>query len=247
MSSDNDNRPDAVNSLITETPQEVSPKLEQQVIDEEVRREAETVVEGDSAEDREAAAEEILSMFGWRTVFFLFIMGGIFLLSVLMYKGYFDLNVFNSTSALNQQPELRIERIEHMEEAKFSSLSAMPEEAKRRRTPKDQLLGDPKIKVDNAKLSPAERTAMQTVKTCKHLRLEQALKLGVSPNLVDEKGETLLTWASRLGCLRGVKVLIDAGAAVERPNRRGQTPLYIAQRAGKIDVAKLLVKSGATQ
>jgi ankyrin repeat protein len=61
---------------------------------------------------------------------------------------------------------------------------------------------------------------------------------------VDPKTQSLFDAISAINYDR-VKFLIDAGAAVNSPNDRGQTPLAIACRQGNLEIVDLLVSAGA--
>ncbi|NXJ77986.1 TANC1 protein, partial [Trogon melanurus] len=58
-------------------------------------------------------------------------------------------------------------------------------------------------------------------------------------------GETALTAAAGRGKLDVCKLLLEHGAVVTRPNRRGIPPLFCAVRQGHWQIAKLLVEHGS--
>ncbi|NXS51449.1 TANC1 protein, partial [Brachypteracias leptosomus] len=58
-------------------------------------------------------------------------------------------------------------------------------------------------------------------------------------------GETALTAAAGRGKLDVCELLLERGAAVRRPNRRGIPPLLCAVRQGHCQIAKLLVEHGS--
>ena len=69
---------------------------------------------------------------------------------------------------------------------------------------------------------------------------------GAKPNTADNKGKTPLNWAASNGCTDVVKLLLDARADPNKPNRNGRdTPLYWADFYGHKDVVKLLLDAGA--
>ncbi|XP_071602368.1 protein TANC1 isoform X2 [Heliangelus exortis] len=58
-------------------------------------------------------------------------------------------------------------------------------------------------------------------------------------------GETALTAAAGRGKLEVCELILEHGAAVTRPNRRGIPPLFCAVRQGHWQIAKLLVEHGS--
>lgn len=60
-----------------------------------------------------------------------------------------------------------------------------------------------------------------------------------------DKGDTPLTAAARKGHAQIVRLLLDAGAAIEGKNKSGGTALLIAAQGGKIDCVRVLIKAGA--
>ncbi|XP_007423119.1 protein TANC1, partial [Python bivittatus] len=58
-------------------------------------------------------------------------------------------------------------------------------------------------------------------------------------------GETALTAAAGRGKLEACELLLEHGALVTRPNRRGIPPLFCAVRQGHWQIAKLLLEHGA--
>lgn len=68
---------------------------------------------------------------------------------------------------------------------------------------------------------------------------------GLSPNLTDPQGNTLLMLAAYHGHAAVVDGLIKAGGDVETANDRGQTPLAGAVFKSFVDVAKVLLTAGA--
>ncbi|MBR5888317.1 MAG: ankyrin repeat domain-containing protein, partial [Akkermansia sp.] len=53
-------------------------------------------------------------------------------------------------------------------------------------------------------------------------------------------------WAANIGHTECVKLLIDAGADVNRANNEGRTPLSIAEKNGHTECAELLRAAGGT-
>uniref|UniRef100_A0A336L2X6 CSON004035 protein n=1 Tax=Culicoides sonorensis TaxID=179676 RepID=A0A336L2X6_CULSO len=70
--------------------------------------------------------------------------------------------------------------------------------------------------------------------------LEKHIKKG-HVNDRDANGYTALHYAIRTGYMRGVKMLVDAGADVNAQTNGGATPLHRAALWGQIDILKLLL------
>lgn len=75
--------------------------------------------------------------------------------------------------------------------------------------------------------------------------LELLLNTGMSVDLCDYKGNTLLMLASYNGNIETVKLLIDNKAQVDKKNNKGQTPLGGVCFKGNFEIVKLLVENGA--
>ena len=75
--------------------------------------------------------------------------------------------------------------------------------------------------------------------------LKLLLNNGMSVDLCDYKGNTLLMLASYNGNLETTSMLVDFGAQVDKKNDRGQTPLAGVCFKGYLDIVKVLVKAGA--
>jgi ribosomal protein S11 len=70
------------------------------------------------------------------------------------------------------------------------------------------------------------------------------LKAGANAAAANQRGATALTWA--LGDFEKVKLLLDAGAAVDQRTREGRTPLHIAaQQPARPEVLRALLAKGA--
>jgi hypothetical protein len=61
---------------------------------------------------------------------------------------------------------------------------------------------------------------------------------------VDPKTQSLFEAIAAVNYDR-VKLAIDSGASLDRPNHRGQTPLAVACRQGNLEIVDLLVAAGA--
>ena len=75
--------------------------------------------------------------------------------------------------------------------------------------------------------------------------LKAMLEAGMSVNLTDHKGNTLLMLASYNGNFETTKMLLEYKAEVDKKNDRGQTPLAGVCFKGYLDIVKVLVKAGA--
>lgn len=102
-------------------------------------------------------------------------------------------------------------------------------------------------------LSPAEEKRYQELcnmafnfaRNNEVANLEPMIKAGLSANLKNHKGDSLLMLASYHNSLECVKMLLANGARVDEKNDRGQTPLAGVCFKGYFEVAKLLVENGA--
>ena len=72
-----------------------------------------------------------------------------------------------------------------------------------------------------------------------------ALQGGADVDNMDS-GRAPLYTASSQGCIEAVKVLLAAGATVDKALSCGTTPLYIASSKGHTDALKALLAAGAT-
>ncbi|MCZ6111310.1 ankyrin repeat domain-containing protein [Campylobacter ureolyticus] len=75
--------------------------------------------------------------------------------------------------------------------------------------------------------------------------LSKMIDAGLSPNLTNEKGDSLLMLASYNGSFETTKMLLEKGAEVDKKNDRGQTPLAGVAFKGNLEIVKLLVENGA--
>lgn len=67
----------------------------------------------------------------------------------------------------------------------------------------------------------------------------------VDTEVVDRGGLTALLWACVEGQAAAVKALLDKGANAEHKDEDGMTPLKLSAAFDRVDVAELLVESGA--
>jgi predicted LPLAT superfamily acyltransferase len=75
--------------------------------------------------------------------------------------------------------------------------------------------------------------------------LDRLLENGLTPNLRNHKGDTLLMLASYHGHQDAVRVLLKHGADPEIRNDNGQSPIAGAAFKGDLDVVRILVDGGA--
>ena len=76
-------------------------------------------------------------------------------------------------------------------------------------------------------------------------QLGEYLAAGLTPNLTNDKGDTLLILAAYRGHADTVRVLVDHGADVTRANDRGQTPLAAAVFKQSDPTVRILLEAGA--
>lgn len=79
------------------------------------------------------------------------------------------------------------------------------------------------------------------------VRLAEYLDAGLSANLTNDKGDTLLILAAYRGNVETVRTLIDHGADVDRANDRGQTALAAAVFKQSEESVRLLLSAGADE
>jgi ankyrin repeat protein len=78
-------------------------------------------------------------------------------------------------------------------------------------------------------------------------RLAAYLDAGLTPNLTNDKGDTLLILAAYRGHAETVKTLLEHGAVVDSANDRGQTALAAAVFKQSEPTVRLLLEAGANQ
>jgi ankyrin repeat protein len=76
-------------------------------------------------------------------------------------------------------------------------------------------------------------------------RLADYLGGGLSPNLTNDKGDTLLILAAYRGHAQTVQVLVEHGADVSRVNDRGQSALAAAVFKQSAPSVQILLAAGA--
>lgn len=77
--------------------------------------------------------------------------------------------------------------------------------------------------------------------------LSKMIDAGLSVNLCDSKGNSLIMLASYHNKEEMVSFLIKSGALVDKKNDRGQTPLAGVCFKGYLNIVKLLVNAGANK
>jgi uncharacterized protein len=76
-------------------------------------------------------------------------------------------------------------------------------------------------------------------------RLAAYVDAGISPNLANQRGDSLVMLAAYHGHAETVRALLERGADADQPNDRGQTPLAGAVFKGEEDVIRALLDGGA--
>ncbi|MEU8488578.1 ankyrin repeat domain-containing protein [Streptomyces sp. NPDC048641] len=76
-------------------------------------------------------------------------------------------------------------------------------------------------------------------------QLASYVDAGVSPNLTNDRGDSLVMLAAYHGHAEAVRALLARGADADRANDRGQTPLAGAVFKGADDVIRALLDGGA--
>lgn len=102
----------------------------------------------------------------------------------------------------------------------------------------------PQSSLDEDTLAFARRV-FQLARTGAVAELAELLRMGLPPNLVNDKGDTLLMLASYHSHAELARLLLDHGADPERANDRGQTPLAAAAYQGDVAMVRLLLELGA--
>lgn len=105
----------------------------------------------------------------------------------------------------------------------------------------------------NIELTPEEeeryaelqRIALGFAKSGETGELSKMVAAGISTDLSDGKGQSLLMLASYNGHLDTVRMLLEMGATVDKRNDRGQTPLGGVSFKGFPEIAEILIQVGA--
>ena len=98
--------------------------------------------------------------------------------------------------------------------------------------------------LDEATLAFAEQV-FEAARTGDTERLRQWFTQGLTPNLRNHKGDSLLMLASYHGHLEATALLLEQGADPSLVNQRGHTPLAGAAFKGNAEMIELLLSFGA--
>ncbi len=107
--------------------------------------------------------------------------------------------------------------------------------------------------MENFALTPEEEKRLEELSTMAFdfarknecLHLQTMIEAGLSANLKNHKGDSLLMLAAYHNALDCAQMLLQHGAKVDEKNDRGQTPLAGVCFKGHLEMAKLLVEHGA--
>ena len=88
---------------------------------------------------------------------------------------------------------------------------------------------------------------MHAVLQGKDTEVKQLIKSGVDINVQDNNGFSALHFAAQDNQLASLRLLVEAGALIDTPNKFGNTPLFIAtfNSKGRGEIIQLLLKNGA--
>lgn len=100
-------------------------------------------------------------------------------------------------------------------------------------------------KAEEKRYEELQRMALNFARYGQSSELEKMILHGLSVNLQDEKGNTLLMLAAYNGQEKVVQMLLKHGADVDLKNDRGQTPLAGVCFKGYFNITKVLVENGA--
>lgn len=110
----------------------------------------------------------------------------------------------------------------------------------------ESILGGAGARLVNTKDLTSGEAALHVLAKDRDLTwLRFMLAKGARPDLADKQGDTALTIATQLGWADGAVVLLRAGAKVDTPNGRGETPLILAVHKRDVAMIRLLMASGA--
>ncbi len=98
---------------------------------------------------------------------------------------------------------------------------------------------------DDAAVVELATRLFNMARTGQATQLAAYLDAGVSPNLSNQRGDTLVMLAAYHGHADAVRALLARGADADRLNDRGQTPLAGAVFKDEEDVIRALLEGGA--
>jgi uncharacterized protein len=94
-------------------------------------------------------------------------------------------------------------------------------------------------------ITPAAAELFKMIELQRDGEIRAAMLKGVSPETVDGRGDHALMIAARDGYIDGAKVLLDAGAKVNRRNKWGDSAIMVAALSGHEKMVRLLRSKGA--
>ena len=96
-----------------------------------------------------------------------------------------------------------------------------------------------------ANVATADRMLRDAVEANRPEAVKDALAIGANVNAADNRGNTALHDAARIGNLAMLRPLLEAQAWVEEANQNGHTPLHIAAAHAHAQVCLVLMANGA--
>lgn len=98
---------------------------------------------------------------------------------------------------------------------------------------------------DGPQTGPTSETVLEAVRSGDADEVSKAIANGADPGAVDEEGRPAVGWATALGHVSVLQLLIDAGADANALAPDGTSPLEVACKLGNQEAAGLLIRSGA--
>ncbi|EKJ74356.1 hypothetical protein FPSE_05427 [Fusarium pseudograminearum CS3096] len=109
----------------------------------------------------------------------------------------------------------------------------------------DEIIASPLNDTDKIKVTFLRTACFLAVENGKHEAILSFLNFGVSPNLTNLQGQSLLHRATWRGDYKLVEILIEHGANVDQRDHNGRTPLLGNAGLKRKRVLKLLISHGA--